>query len=141
MVKPKTRLTATEALDRICRRELGLPYARCSTGGATSEAVIAALEELLSAISKPQTDELQLVSEKDVMDADDAIARMAETGLLHPVQFLPETSKSGLRTVIRVAAEEYRLMPSASYRLRGIPDKLQRRALGLAALVRHALRH
>ena len=35
----------------------------------------------------------------------------------------------------------YELMPIAPYRLQGIPDKLQGRALGLAALVRHALRH
>lgn len=141
MVKPRRRLTVSEALDCICRRELGLPYARSITGGASVEAVLAALQELLAAIAEPPTDELHLFSEKEEKDVDDTIARMAETGLLHPVQFLPQASKSGLRATIRVAIVAYQFMPVSPYGLRGIPDKLQGHALGLAALVRHALRH
>lgn len=141
MVRPRRRLTASEALDCICRRELGLPYVRCSTGSAEPEAVLAALQGLLDAIGDPPTDELHLFGEKEEKDVDDTIARMAETGLLHPIQFLPNASKSGLRATIRVAIVAYELMPIAPYRLQGIPDKLQGRALGLAALVRHALRH
>jgi hypothetical protein len=141
MAKPKRRLTRSEALDRICRRELGKSFLRCSTGGIDVQDVLTALENLRSAIGIPPTEALHLLGEKEENDTDDAIARMAETGLLHPAQFMPEASRSGLRATIGVAITEYQLMPLAPYRLRNIPDKLQGHALGLAALVLHALRH
>lgn len=139
-MKPKRRLTALEAIDCICRRELGLPLSRCATGGVHVDTVIAELENLLLAIGNPPAHFRGWFGEKEERDTDDTISRMAETGSLDPVRFLPASSQSGLRVTIDVAMTEYRLMLIGPRKLRDIPDRLQGCALGLAALARHALR-
>lgn len=139
-MKKKRRLTASEALDCICRRELGQPHSRCNTGGVSAETVVAALDTLLSEIGIPRAGEISWFGEKEEQDTDDVIARMAETGSLDPVRFLPSSSQQGVRATIQVAMTEYTLIPIGPHKLRDMPDRLQGSALGLAALVRHALR-
>mgnify|MGYP001767293189 CR=1 FL=1 len=139
-MKNQRRLSASEALDRICRRELGVPLAKCNTGGVDAETVVAALESLLEAIGNPPVHSLSFVGDKEERETDDTIARMAETGSLDPVRFLSPSSQSSLRATIRLAMTEYQLIPRGPRRLRNMPDRLQGCALGLAALARHALR-
>lgn len=139
-MKKKRRLSASEAIDCICKRELGYPLSQCNTGGVSAETVVAALETLLSEIGIPRAGQLLSFGEKEEQDTDDMIARMAETGSLDPIRFLPISSQQGLRTTIQVAMTEYTLMPTGPHKLRDMPDRLQGCALGLAALARHALR-
>ena len=139
-MKTPRRLSASEAIDRICRRELGVPLADCNTGGVDAGTVVAALESLLEAIRVPPAHSLGFIGEKAIQDTDDTIARMAETGSFDPVRFLSPSSQSGLRATIRLAMTEYQLIPLGPRRLRDMPDRLRGCALGLAALARHALR-
>lgn len=139
-MKRTRRLSASEAIDCICRRELGLPLTRCSTGNADLTAVLSALEALRDAATNPLETSGDWIGEKEENDVDDTIARMAETGSLDPARFLSSKSRIALRAVIDVAMVEYTLIPVGPHKLRGIPDRLQGYALGLAAVARHALR-
>jgi hypothetical protein len=138
-MKAKRRLSASEAIDRICQRELGLPLDKCATGNVSVEAVVAALEELRDII-EPSDAWHGFFGEKEERETDDVVARMAETGSFDPIRFLPIKTQSYLRATISVAITEYRDMPISSRRLCDMPDRLQGCALGLAALACSILR-
>lgn len=139
-MKTQRRLSASEVIDAICRRELGLPLTKCNTGSVDAETAVAALATLLKTIGETPVGAIEWIGEIEEREADDVIARMGVTGSFDPVRFLPASSQGAVRTTIRVAMDEYRLMPTAPYRLRDLPDRLQGNALGLAALALHALR-